>query len=133
MTHELTHNVINQVTLNPYSGLPVWLNEGLAVHNQGPRDQQFVSSLAASVANNTLFSVRTLCSSFSAYSDKANLSYAESASFVDYLIAQYGSAQMLKLLNTYKQGSTYDDALQAVYGFDIDGLDARWKAWIRTQ
>ena len=36
MTHELTHNVINQVTLNPYSGLPVWLNEGLAVHNQGP-------------------------------------------------------------------------------------------------
>ena len=34
---------------------------------------------------------------------------------------------MLDLLTLFKQGSTYDEALTAVYGFDIDGLDARWR------
>jgi acyl-CoA-binding protein len=133
MAHELTHNVINQVTFNPYSELPVWLNEGLAMHNQGPLSQQFTGPLAAAVAASKLFSVRSLCSPFSAYADKASLSYAESARLVEYLITQYGSDQMLKLLSTFKQGSTYDDALQTVYGFDIEGLDAKWKSWIALQ
>jgi hypothetical protein len=133
MTHELTHNVINQVTFNPYSDLPVWLNEGLAMHNEGPLSQQFTVPLTAAVASDKLFSVRSLCSPFSAYSDKATLSYAQSSSLVDYLVSQYGPEKMLTLLTTFKQGSTYDDAFQAVYGFDIEGLDAKWKTWIGLQ
>jgi hypothetical protein len=35
---------------------------------------------------------------------------------------------MLDLLAILKEGSTYDGALMEVYGFDIDGLDARWRA-----
>jgi hypothetical protein len=35
---------------------------------------------------------------------------------------------MLELLTILKQGSTYDEALTEVYGFDIDGLDACWRA-----
>ena len=133
MTHELTHNIINQVTFNPYSDLPVWLNEGLAMHNQGPLTAQFTGPLAAAVSGNKLFSVRSLCSPFSAYSDKASLSYAQSASLVDYLVTQYGSAKMLTLLTTFKGGSTYDDAFQTVYGLNIEGLDAKWKPWIALQ
>lgn len=133
MTHELTHNIINQVTFNPYSDLPVWFNEGLAMHTQGPLTAQFTGPLAAATAGNKLFSVRSLCSPFSAYSDKANLSYAQSASLVDYLVTQYGSAKMLTLLTTFKEGSTYDDAFQTVYGFNIEGLDAKWKPWIALQ
>jgi len=30
-------------------------------------------------------------------------------------------------LTLLKQGSTYDEALTEVYGFDIDGLDSRWR------
>ena len=133
MTHELTHNVINQVTFNPYSDLPVWLNEGLAMHSQGPLTDQFSKPLASAVAADKLFTIRSLCSPFSAYSDKANLSYAESASAVEYLITQYGADKMLQLLNTFKQGSTYDDAFQAIYGFDIEGLNAGWKTWVGAQ
>jgi hypothetical protein len=133
MTHELTHNVINQVTFNPYTDLPVWLNEGLAMHNQGPLTAQFTVPLSLAVANNTLFSVRSLCSPFSAFSDKASLSYAQSYSLLDYLITQYGSEKMLILLTTFKQGSTYDDAFQSIYGFNIEGLDMKWKSWIETK
>jgi acyl-CoA-binding protein len=103
------------------------------MHSEGPLTKQFTVPLAAAVANSKLFSVRSLCSPFSAYSDKASLSYAQSASLVEYLISRYGSAKMLELLTTFKQGSTYDEAFQAVYGFDIEGLDAGWKSWIGLQ
>ena len=133
MTHELTHNVINQVTFNPYSDLPVWLNEGIAMHNQGPLTQQFVVPLSIAISSDKLLSVRSLCSPFSAFPNKANLSYAQSASLLEYLITQYGSEKMLKLLTTFQQGSTYDEAFQAVYGFDIEGLNAKWKTWVALQ
>ncbi|HCP60214.1 MAG TPA: peptidase MA domain-containing protein, partial [Dehalococcoidia bacterium] len=38
VAHELTHLVIHQMTLNPYSGLPAWLDEGLAMHTEGLLD-----------------------------------------------------------------------------------------------
>jgi hypothetical protein len=128
MTHELTHIVINQVTFNPFNELPVWLNEGLAMYSEGPLSSQFSVPLANAVSSSSLLSVRSISSPFSAYSDKANLSYAESYSLVDFLIKQYGPGKMLDLLNTFKQGSAYDGAFQAVYGFDLDGLNALWKS-----
>jgi hypothetical protein len=33
---------------------------------------------------------------------------------------------MLELLDTFGQGSDYDEALKKVYGFDMDGLNQRW-------
>ncbi len=38
IAHELTHLVVHQMTFNPYNELPTWLDEGLAVYNQGPLD-----------------------------------------------------------------------------------------------
>ena len=40
---------------------------------------------------------------------------------------------MLELLNTFKQGSSYDAALETVYGFDMDGLDAMWRDYVTEQ
>ncbi|HXZ30072.1 MAG TPA: peptidase MA family metallohydrolase, partial [Dehalococcoidia bacterium] len=40
--------------------------------------------------------------------------------------------KMLDLLAFLKQGDTYDEALTAVYGFDINGLDARWRATLTS-
>jgi len=39
---------------------------------------------------------------------------------------------MLELLNTFKTGETYDNALLQVYGFDIDGLDTRWRVHVKS-
>jgi hypothetical protein len=133
MTHELTHNVIFQVTANPYNDLPVWLNEGLAMYAEGPLTTQFTNPLSDAIRSNDLFSVRTLSSPFSAYADKANLSYAESETIVEYLIKQYGSTKMNELLKTFQAGSTYDGAFLKVYGFDMDGLNTQWQNWVKTQ
>ncbi len=37
---------------------------------------------------------------------------------------------MQELLALFKEGSTYDNALQKVYGFDTDGSEELWRARI---
>ena len=129
MTHELTHLVIHQVVFNPYNDLPTWLDEGIAMYAEGPMEPVFVNLLVNAINEDELITVRSLSSPFSAYVDEASLSYAESYSMVEFLIVTYGQAKMLELLNTFAEGSDYDGALDAVYGFDMDGLDSLDSLW----
>jgi len=128
LVHELTHLVVHQATFSPYGQLPIWLDEGLAMYNEGELDPVFRSHLQEAILVDKLISVRGLCSPFSAETEKARLSYAQSYSLVEYLLDNYGQDKMLELLTILKQGSTYDEALTEVYSFDIDGLDAHWRA-----
>ena len=130
IAHELTHVIIGQVTQNPYGDLPTWLNEGLAMVAEGPLDASFTSALNQAESQHTLISVRSLASPFSVFGNVAYLAYAESDQIVSYLLNTYGRDKMLQLLQTFAQGSTYDNALKQVYGFDMDGLNAQWQASI---
>ena len=127
LVHELTHLVVHQAVFSPYGELPTWLDEGLAMYNEGEPDPRYQSWLKKAVSEDKLISVRTLCSPFSAEPEKAYISYAESLSLVRYLLDNYGQDKMLNLLTLIKQGNTYDEALTRVYGFDIDELDSYWR------
>jgi len=133
IAHELTHLVVHQVTLNPYGDIPTWLDEGLAMHNEGEPEAAFVSVLETAVEDGDLISVRSLASPFSAEARQALLSYAQSNSIVGYLLGEYGQDDMLELLNIFGEGSGYDDALMRVYGFDMDGLNSRWVDWVMAE
>jgi hypothetical protein len=127
IAHELTHLVSYQVTSNPYNYLPTWLNEGLSMFTEGPLELAFVTALSSAEANNSFITVRSLCSPFPSDYNQAVLSYAESYKIVAYLINEYGRDKMFQMLDAYKQGCGYDEALLKVYGFDIEGLDALWR------
>jgi hypothetical protein len=128
IAHELTHLVIHQMTFNPYCDLPTWLDEGLAMTSEGEMELNFVAVLNKAREENKLITVRSLASPFSAYAEESFLAYAQSYRLVEYLIDNYGRDKMFELLNTFRQGSGYDEALEKVYGFDMDGLDALWRA-----
>jgi hypothetical protein len=128
ISHELTHLVNYQVTANPYNSLPTWLDEGLAMFSEGELDPTFAAALAIAEVQDSFISVRSLCSSFSAYTEQALLAYAQSYTIVTYLINEYGRDKMRELLNVFRQGSGYDEALESVYGFSMDALDSLWKA-----
>jgi len=130
IAHELAHLVIHQMTLNPYSDLPTWLDEGLAMYAEGTLDLQFAAQLNEAIAEGSLISVRSLSSPFSAHAEEAVLSYAQSYSLAEFLIASYGQTKMLELLNTFREGSSYDAALKKVYGFDTEGLDTLWRDYV---
>jgi len=130
IAHELAHLVIHQMTLNPYSDLPTWLDEGLAMYAEGALDPGFIIYLNRALDENSLISVRSLSSPFSAYTEESLLSYAQSYSLVEFLITNYGQSKMLELLNTFSQGSSYDAALIKVYHFDTEGLDTLWRDYV---
>lgn len=129
VAHELTHLVVNQLTFNPYNALPTWLDEGLAMVSEGALDSQFADIFSQAKGNGTLISIRSLSSPFPASTYESLLSYAESYEVVNYLINQYGRDRMLALLNTFEEGSGDDRALENVYGFDMDGLNAAWRTY----
>jgi len=128
ISHELTHLVVHQTTFNPYNQLPVWLDEGLAMTSEGELEPRYADIISGAVSQDSLISVRSLASPFSAFSNVALLSYAQSYMIVDYLINEYGRDKMFELLSTFRQGSGYDEALLKVYGFDMDGLNTLWRA-----
>ena len=127
IAHELGHLVVHQAVSGPYGALPNWLDEGLAMDAEGEFRSDLHSQLDEAIANDALFSVRSISSSFPADPEEAKLCYAESYSLVQFLIDRYGSDKILELLDAFKRGSTYDDALVEVYGFDMDGLNDRWR------
>ena len=130
IAHELAHLVIHQATFNPYGGLPTWLSEGLATYAEGAFGSKHATYINKAIAEGSLISVHSLSSPFSAYAEESYLSYGQSYSLVEFLINGYGQGRMLKLLNTFRQGSSYDAALEEVYGFDMDGLDGLWRDYI---
>jgi len=126
--HELAHMVVHQAVFGPFGDIPVWLDEGLAVYTEGELRSDFRSHLDEAISEDELISVRSLASSFPTDPDEARLSYAESYSLVVFLLDNYGQDKMLEILDVFKQGSGYDDALIQVYGFDMDGLNELWRA-----
>ncbi len=128
VAHELAHVVIGNLVNHCYSSLPTWLNEGLAVVAQGGPDPESQRLFDQALASNTLLPVRALNNGFAEDSGRASLSYAEAHSLVSFLLKSYGQPKMLDLLRLLQAGYRYDHALQQVYGFDSDGLEAAWRA-----
>jgi hypothetical protein len=129
VVHELAHVVTNQMTANPYNNIPTWLNEGLSMYAEGPLDALYVVFYNQALDLKSLISVRSLSSPFSADPALAYLSYAESYHIVKYLVDTYGEDRMSRLLEEFAEGASADGALLAVYGFDLEGLDAEWQEY----
>lgn len=127
--HELTHVVVGLATENPFADLPAWLNEGLAMYNEGELRADNRRALEEAIRRNDVFSVRSLTSP-TGDPDRINLWYAQAYSLVDYLISTYGRDKMHELLQVFAEGELPDRALERVYGFDQDELDRRWREWV---
>jgi hypothetical protein len=126
--HELAHLVVNRATYNCRgASISTWLSEGLAVYAEGPVSEFDRLQVEDALQAGSLPRLSSLARGFSAYSGAANLSYAQSAVVVDYLLQEYGPEEMGKLLAAVRDGKTMDEALLQVYQRDTDGLDAAWR------
>ena len=131
--HELTHIVVGHLTFSCLGDVPTWLNEGLAVYNEGELDQNSARQFQDAIDNDELFPLRTLNGGFSEDSIKAHLSYSQSYEVVKYMIEAYGHEKINALFRALRDGTTIDDALTEIYGFDIDGLEAEWREAIHAR
>lgn len=129
--HELAHLVVAQYARSCVGGSrPTWLDEGLAVVAEGEPAPDIVADIERGIANNSFEPLRSLNGAFSAHGDAAGIAYSQSYSVVDYLLTTYDREPMQQLLLTLAAGAGYDEALETVYGFNIDGLEQEWRAAI---
>lgn len=126
--HEITHVIFNQATENPYNAPPTWLDEGLATHMQEQTDARFATALQRAAESGDLIPIRALNSSFPLDEDRALLSYAESASVVEYLVKDFGRDRIQQLMSRFREGVTYEEAIQGAFGLGLGELDREWRA-----
>jgi hypothetical protein len=128
VAHELTHMVFADVTDNPYRQPPRWLNEGLAVYlaeGYGVGDRAQVADAAAGGHLTPLAAIAGL---FPITYDSFSLAYAQSVSAVDFFIDTYGQNALVRLIGTYRDGVTDDEAFEAATGADFRTFDDAWLA-----
>jgi len=130
IAHELTHVLVGHLTFSCLGDVPTWLNEGLAVYSEGALDPNSEAQLNDAIKTDQLLTVRSLSGGFSEVPSRAYLSYSQSYSIVKYLIETYGQDKMNALLIGLRDGTTIDDALMKIYGFDVDGLENAWRSAI---
>jgi hypothetical protein len=126
--HELSHIVMRSAVKGPFSNLPAWLEEGVAVYGQSQPLAEMTSALEAAIKSDRVFSIRSLSSaSVGESSGNVSLFYGQSYSIVRFLIDEYGEEKFRDLMATFQEGNRTDDALMQVYGFDQDGLENAWR------
>ncbi len=126
--HELSHQVLSQATNNPYGGVPLWFDEGLAVRSQETRDSDFDTLIDRAAREGRLIPLQALASSFPADPAQARLSYAQSRDVVEYISGVYGAAAVQDLVAAFGEALPTDGALEMALGRSVDELDAEWRA-----
>ena len=125
--HEISHQVLHQATDNPFNSPPQWLDEGLAVYWQESGRDRFYSYAMELAAAGEVPPLRTLNGTFPYDREGATAAYAFSLTAVMYILDTWGDEGMAKLLATFREGITYEDAVQQGLGISFDELDRRWR------
>jgi len=126
ITHELTHQVIDDATSNPYRSLPRWLNEGVAVYQSESNTSQYRSLVGGAISSGDLLPLTALGWQFPTDPNKTALAYAEAVSAVDYIARTFGKPALVKLILAYKNGPTDDEALTTAVGQDMATFQNGW-------
>lgn len=131
LAHEITHQLVYQMTAHPTLGsvVPTWLNEGLAVVAEGPTQRQNQRLIDDAVDDDALPTLRNLAAPFSARDGHlAGLAYAAAESAVRYLLDEHGADTMRALLRALGEGRPADEAARQAYGRSLDQLEDGWRA-----
>lgn len=120
IVHETTHLLLSQAMGDNSLPIPSWLDEGFASY-MDPSVKIFSGSSLNS-RTNPLRAMGTVTGT----PHSIGSFYQKSLSVVSYMINDFGEDNFQRFLGQLSNGSTMDAALINVYGFDVDGLDARW-------
>ena len=125
--HEMSHIIVGASTENPYTDLPRWLDEGLAMYAEGALPSDNAKALDRAIRRDELISVRSL-SAYVGDASLVDLYYGEAYSLIAFMLDTYGQEKVAELLDVLEDGTLPEDALNRVYGFGLDELDNQWRA-----
>jgi hypothetical protein len=120
IVHESTHLLLAQAMGPLALATPAWLDEGFASY-MDPSVRIF-SGDSLSSRTNPLRAMNTVTGT----PHTIGTFYQKSLSVVAFMIDEFGEVRFQRFIGQLSEGGTVDASLTTVYGFDVDGLDARW-------
>lgn len=126
--HEMMHVALYQIVKDQIRNVPMWLSEGLSSMTETYPNPDYQRALNKAVhSQGSLLPVASLCSAFPQDASNAFLAYAESDSFVRFLRAKYGNSGLMALLQSYKNGISCEEGVDAALGSSLNQLEYRWQ------
>ncbi len=120
IVHESAHLMLGQVMGDRALPVPAWLDEGFASY-MDPSVKVFSGSSLSS-RTNPLRAMGTVTGT----PHTIGTFYQKSLSVVAFLIDEFGEANFQSFIAQLSRDGTVDASMTNVYGFNVDGLDARW-------
>src|SRR5690606_28131859 len=94
----------------PFTSIPSWLDEGVAVYAQSDPGAGYRTAVEFSIASDSTLRLRNLTAP-SNRPEVINQFYGQSWSTVKYLVDTYGQEQLAALFASVKSGKPIDQAL----------------------
>lgn len=128
--HEYTHAVVHRMG---GGRVPVWLNEGIAQYEEGRNGgSEELFRYLASAEN--LVPLKYLEGSFMGLNqEQAILAYGEALSAVKYIMDEYGTGMLTRLVSGYKDGKDSDAAIKDTFQMTYKEFQESWRRYLRKR
>lgn len=125
--HELAHVLLYRRVGMNYNRLPLWLREGMASMAELYYNADLDVVLANAADNNSIIPLTDLCNSFPPDTANAQLAYAESRSFAQFIVDNYGMSGLNSLALAYADGLDCEQGARQALGLSLSQLEVRWR------
>jgi hypothetical protein len=129
--HELAHVALYDAVGG--ASVPLWFNEGLAVHLSRENTFARTQNLWLAVVSGNLLPLGTLESHFPNDTVGVPLAYAQSADIVRFLLRQEELERFTLLIKRLQRGQSFDAALYDAYGMDQYSLEQAWRGDVENR
>lgn len=123
LRHEFTHILTKVAGEGPVGKLPAWLDEGTAVYSQADPGENYTGAVVTAARVDRLIPFNQMGTP-AGDSRLVNLFYGQSYEMVRFLIETGGTEKYAGFFAAIKKGMRFDQALAAVYGFDLAKFEA---------
>ncbi|HDH96937.1 MAG TPA: hypothetical protein ENF73_04315 [Proteobacteria bacterium] len=127
--HELLHLVAHE---RLKVELPRYFEEGLARYVAGEVGLGTMSTLSVALIRGDFIPLGMLVSSFPLPPEKAKLAYAESESFVWFLVDRYGPEFLGHLFAALERERDFGRAIEQLTGTPLWELEYRWRSFLQS-
>ncbi len=120
--HELAHIALYEALEGHH--VPLWLNEGFAIHLSGESSLTRMHTLSTATLAETLLPLSQLDAHFPDDLVQTPIAYAQSADAVRHLLRTRYSQRFIAMLSRVRGGQPFASAMSDAYGFEVYGIGA---------
>lgn len=134
--HEMSHVFILSATNHR---VPRWFTEGLAVHEEGERSQEWkdrvTPEVLIAIRDKKLLPVSKLDRGFvyPQYPSQVIVSYFQAGSICDFIQEKWGEEKLLDMVHAYAKLQTTPQVIAQVLALSQEEFDLQYLAWINQE